>query len=378
MTATPATGPFSPTDRPPRRLLRHVGYTLGIGSVVAVVVTLIFRQRFGTTLVYSWCISLGCSLSIDVLRGLASRWVHRHDSTPSAAALARWPGWRWMTACLLLGTVVGFTLGAELGNWLTGLHAATLFGGGHATGLSMLLVSLIPGLAATYYFHAKSQLQAAQALADAAQRQATETRLKLLESQLEPHMLFNTLANLRALIGVDPERAQAMLDRMIDFLRATLSASRAPQHPLQAEFDRLADYLALMQVRMGDRLRAELDLPADLAQAPVPPLVLQPLVENAVKHGLEPKRGGGLIRVQAAREGAELVLRVLDTGVGLDAAAHGPAAEPGSGFGLAQVRERLATLYGPSASFTLTAGPADSGGTLATLRWPLAEHTASP
>ncbi|MFO1338135.1 MAG: histidine kinase [Burkholderiaceae bacterium] len=377
MTSTPTSGPLPAADRPHRRLLRLAGYTLGIGSVVAVLLSLLFNQRLGSTLVYSWCISLGCSLCIDVFRGLASRWVYRHEAVPSAAAQARWPGWRWMSACLLLGTLAGFTLGAELGNWLTGGRAASLFGGGRTTGLSLLIVSLLPGLAATYYFRAKAQLQSAQALADAAQRQATETRLKLLESQLEPHMLFNTLANLRALIGVDPERAQAMLDRMIDFLRATLSASRAPLHPLQAEFDRLADYLALMQVRMGDRLRTELDLPVDLAQTPVPPLVLQPLVENAIKHGLEPKRGGGLIRVQATREAGDLVLSVVDTGVGLNAATS-PTTEPGGGFGLAQVRERLATLYGSTASFTLAAGPTDSGGTQATLRWPLTDHTASP
>src|SRR5690606_22156517 len=125
-----------------------------------------------------------------------------------------------------------------------------------------------------------------------AQRQASEARLRLLESQLEPHMLFNTLANLRALIGSDPPRAVEMLDRLNAFLRATLAASRsaagAQRHTLRDEFARLDDYLALMAVRMGPRLRVVLSLPEPLADCPVPALLLQPLVENAIRHGLEP------------------------------------------------------------------------------------------
>jgi sensor histidine kinase YesM len=234
----------------------------------------------------------------------------------------------------------------------------------------------LPGVGITYYYRATARLQTAQALAESAQRQAAETRLKLLESQLEPHMLFNTLANLRALIALDPARAQAMLDRLIDFLRATLGASRAPLHPLSAEFSRLADYLALMKIRMGDRLRVELDLPEALAATPVPPLLLQPLVENAIKHGLEPKRGSGVIRVQAAIEGDELVLRVADTGVGPQMASA--AATAGTGFGLTQVRERLDTLFGAGASLQLAPGPVETGGTVATLRWPLSAIAFDP
>ena len=190
--------------------------------------------------------------------------------------------------------------------------------------------------------------------------------MKLLESQLEPHMLFNTLANLRVLIALDPPRAQAMLDQLIAFLRATLSASRVGRHALGAEFSRLADYLALMQVRMGARLQTRLDLPDALATAPVPPLLLQPLVENAIRHGLEPAVAGGRIEIGALRDGGMLVLRVRDTGVGLAA----PAGE-GTRFGLQQVRERLATLYGERASLTLEAAGDAEGGTLATVRLPL-------
>jgi signal transduction histidine kinase len=356
------------------RSLRHLLYALAIGSGIGVFLALLFRQHFGITLVYSWCISIGCSVSIDVLKHLAAAWVYRGRPREGEDAQAGWPGWGWMVPCLVLGTFIGFVLGAEMASWLTGVRGVRLFGPHLGAGVALLLFSLVPGVTATYYFRAKAQLRSAEGLAETSRRQAVETRLKLLESQLEPHMLFNTLANLRALIAVDPERAQAMLDRLIDFLRATLGGSRVALHPLAAEFARLGDYLALMQVRMGERLRVELALPPELARTLVPPLVLQPLVENAIKHGLEPRRGGGWVRVRAAVQGDELVLTVADTGVGLSPAS--PERPEGSGFGLGQVRERLATLYGPRASLTLAPGPADTGGTVATLRWPLAhEHT---
>jgi LytS/YehU family sensor histidine kinase len=177
-------------------------------------------------------------------------------------------------------------------------------------------------------------------------------------------MLFNTLANLRALIGVDPARAQAMLDHMIAYLRATLNASRATSHSLQAEFDRLRDYLELMAIRMGPRLRFTLELPGALAQAKVPSLLLQPLVENAIQHGLEPKVAGGEVRISARREGADTIIEVGDTGVGLS----GETPAGGNGFGTAQVRERLATLYGNRAGIEF--GNGTGGGCRVVVRYP--------
>ena len=153
-----------------------------------------------------------------------------------------------------------------------------------------------------------------------------------------------------------------MLDHMIAYLRATLNASRAATHSLQAEFDRLHDYLELMAIRMGPRLTFELDLPADLAQHPVPALLLQPLVENSIQHGLEPKVQGGRVKVSARRDGGQLLLEVSDTGVG-------PVVGDGKGFGMTQVRERLAALYGDRASMDFAAS--DTGGARTVLRLPL-------
>ncbi|MDB5930700.1 MAG: histidine kinase family protein [Polaromonas sp.] len=279
-----------------------------------------------------------------------------------------WPGGLAGPGLVLGGIALGY-LG---GGWLAG--RLCLYYGWYAVGAgpghsgysrTSLLISALAGLAGSFYFHSAGKSAYLERKMAEARRHATDARLKLLESQLEPHMLFNTLANLKALIDIDPPRAQAMLDHLIAYLRATLGASLAATQPLQAEFDRLGDYLELMAIRMGPRLAYTLVLPPELARHPVPSLLLQPLVENSIRHGLEPKVEGGCIRVSARSESGQLVLEVADTGVGLPpgSAANRP------GFGLAQVRERLASLYGDAGAIELIA--ASAGGVCATARLPL-------
>jgi len=316
---------------------------------------------FFVNLVYSVAIGTLCWFFIDGGRLLLAQWLYRR--APAAwQRRARWPGALWMVVCILVGTVLGYTLGAAIGNALTGHHIPGLIQNRGA-----VLISLIAAFAATSYFYAIERVRDERAATEAAQRLAAESQLKLLESQLEPHMLFNTLANLRVLIGIDAARAQAMLDRLIAYLRATLQASRAGRHALATEFDRLADYLALMAVRMGPRLEVRFDLPDALRALPVPALLLQPLVENAIQHGLEPKLEGGRLQVSARTEDGMLMLVVRDTGAGLR-----DAADPGrGGYGLTHVRERLAVLYGDRARFSLTPADDAEGGTRAELRLPL-------
>ncbi|MEG0886798.1 MAG: histidine kinase, partial [Janthinobacterium sp.] len=162
-------------------------------------------------------------------------------------------------------------------------------------------------------FYVVGKARHLQMQAEQAQRQAAEARLGLLQAQLEPHMLFNTLANLRVLIGSDPQRATHMLDHLIAYLRATLSGSRSGTHSLQAEFALLADYLALMQIRMGPRLSFALDLPESLSQLPVPPLLLQPLVENAIRHGVELSTAGSKLQVRTERRGEQAVIHIVNS-----------------------------------------------------------------
>jgi sensor histidine kinase YesM len=347
------------------RGLLSAGFGLGIGAPLA----LLREQNLWDTLFYSLSIALICWFCIDTGRLAAARWQHRSSNCTGTKPGNGWPGWPLMAAIVVIGSAIGVTAGTALGDRLTGNRSASLFGASSWRELlTQLLFGLIPAIAFTYFYYSRGQLADREALAQTAQRLAAENQLKLLESQLEPHMLFNTLANLRVLIGLDPPRAQAMLDHLIAFLRATLSGSQIRQQSLRAEFARLADYLALVQVRMADRLTAHFELPDVLADITVPPLLLQPLVENSIKHGLETAVHGGRIDVSAGREGGELVLRVRDTGFGI-----GAHVEPGdtAKFGLRQVRERLATLYGKDASLTLSSATDAEGGTLAVIRLPL-------
>ena len=272
------------------------------------------------------------------------------------------------------GIVLGYLGGTLLADLWTG--GSSWAQGGRTQLRISVGITLLAGTVASYYFYTDGKRAWLQAKMNEVRSQATDAQLKLLETQLEPHMLFNTLANLRVLIGTDPVRAQHMLDRMIDYLRATLSASRSTQHPLVNEFDRLRDYLELMAIRMGPRLAYTLDLPDALRDAPVPPLLLQPLVENAIRHGLEPQVEGGHITVRARTQtiphlGATtpmLVIEVNNTGVGLAQVAT-KLLGIGQGFGLSQVRERLTTLYGAEGTLNLIASSA--GETSARVTFPL-------
>ena len=380
MTTAPAPGvPEAPTRRRAKFAVRGLRSS-GFGAFIGVALHLAFGMPLWSTVVHSVSIAVMCWLCIDTGRIAVARWLHRRNPDASAQAEARWPGWPWMLVIIVVGTIIGFSVGNALAGWITGHPSPGYLRGSLSQALSLLTLSLVPGVVITYWFYSREMIASQEAAVLTAQRQAAEHQLKLLESQLEPHMLFNTLANLRVLIGIDPPRAQAMLDQLIGFLRATLSGSRATLHPLAAEFARLADYLGMMQVRMGARLQTRFDLPAELAGHPVPPLLLQPLVENCIKHGLEPVVAGGRIDVSAARDGTQLVLTVRDTGaglagVGLAGAGLSGAAQEGTQFGLVQVRERLATLYGAAASLELRAAGGAEGGTLATLRLPLALAT---
>ena len=362
-----------PWDGFARRGLRNQGVCV----VIALLIWLMSsggRGNLFTAWVYSAAIGTLCWLFIDGGRLLLAAWLPGRTQQ-SAYRRSRWPGPGWMLLCILFGTALGYTGGSAIGDAVTGLVTPSLLQNRGA-----IAISIIVAFAATWYFYANERLRAEQAAADAARREAAEAQLMLLQSQLEPHMLFNTLANLRVLIALDPPRAQAMLDRLIGYLRATLGASRATLHPLSAEFDRLTDYLALMALRMGPRLQVSLDLPAALRDLPVPPLLLQPLVENSIRHGLEPKLEGGRIAVRAEQRGDRLLLTVRDTGLGLPAGAGvaitgpisgAPGSDCGSHYGSQHVAARLATMYGDQARFTLAPATDPEGGTLAVLDLPL-------
>ncbi len=335
-------------------LLHHVLPALVLNSVIALGITVFGELSFASNFVFSQCIGL----SIGLLIHMASRLLIADYALH----------WRRLVFIVPVSAVVGLLLGSALADWITQSDSMAYWTAQPRKAMGFLTISLVAGAMLTYFFVSRGQLALERQHSEAARRLAAESRLKLLQTQLEPHMLFNTLANLRALIALDPDRAQAMLDHLIAYLRATLNASQATTHTLQTEFDRLRDYLELMAVRMDTRLQFTLDLPTDLAGAQIPTLLLQPLVENSIKHGLEPRVGGGSVSVRAARANGMLVLEVYDTGVGLGGA-DGQEESAHGGFGLAQVRERLYSAYGQQARIDIREVP--TGGTCVTITLPL-------
>jgi sensor histidine kinase YesM len=242
----------------------------------------------------------------------------------------------------------------------------------------LLVYALLGGGFALFaYFRERTRVEASVrrrelARANDARREA-EMRLSLLQAQVEPHFLFNTLAGLRSMIGHDPHAAQAMVDKLVDYLRAAIPKMRADGEQetptLGDQLDIVKSYLDLMQIRMGKRLTYSIEVSAALREAQFPPLMLISLVENALKHGLEPKPTGGHLKIEASKTGKILTVSVRDDGVGF-----GGAATSGSGIGLMNIKTRLAQMYGERASLALKA--VDTGGVDASISLPSSPTSA--
>jgi sensor histidine kinase YesM len=212
----------------------------------------------------------------------------------------------------------------------------------------------------------KADLVAKEATAQAnvatLERRLMEAQMAALQAQVEPHFLFNTLALIGQLIETDPQEAARVHAHLIEYLRSALPQMRARDGGTlgkQVELSRA--YLAIMQARMKERLNVRFQVPDFLGSAPFPPMMLQTLIENAIKHGLEPKIAGGTVTVRAYVSGATLHVEVCDDGVGID-----PHAD--DGIGLANIRERLQLLYGADAELVIQTPPA--GGACALIKLP--------
>ncbi len=288
--------------------------------------------------------------------------------------------WRVLAVSLSIGWSVQITakllrerVQRRLGPWLTpipvvavGLAAGLLLGGTLVAGQPLrffsqdfgtLALGLFFGITGFLIFGAQERLRRAGELLAAAELKRSqqekllaETELKLMQAQIEPHFLFNTLSNITQLIRGNPELAVTTLENLTTLLRASLARTRSAESTLGQEIDFAKAYLAIQATRMRGRLRYRLDLADDLRAVPLPPLLIQPLLENAVLHGIEPEPEGGEVRFSARRDDGELLLRVSDNGAGIE--------ETGAagGTGLRNVRDRLRLRYGPQAALELRPG----------------------
>jgi len=254
----------------------------------------------------------------------------------------------------------------------------------HYGNLPMLAVWWILGsmlIKITYKGKMQAEVKAAAATetaeAESLRRQVLEARMAMMQAQVEPHFLFNTLASIDHLIEFDPKRASQMQRNLISLLRASMPSMRSTDsglRPLDLELAVVRPYLEILKVRMEERLTTEIDVPDGLLSAEFPPMMIQTLVENSIKHGLEPKAEGGHLSVKAEIRHGKLAVTVCDTGLGFEAAASGTT--HGTGVGLANIRERLALLYGSKASLTIANNPV--GGTIVTITVPYTAHTDTP
>ena len=248
--------------------------------------------------------------------------------------------------------------------------------------LAMLLIVASLILKITYRGRIQAEALAAVATqvaeTESLKRQVMEARMAAMQAQMEPHFLFNTLAGIEHLIETDPPRAATMQKSLIAFLRATMptlrEANAQAERDLGRELAVVQPYLELMRMRMEERLQFDLQVPQGLRSARFPPMMLQSLVENAIRHGLEPKAEGGSISVRAEVQDGQLIVQVQDTGVGFAPDAPGTSGAAGGGIGLSNIRERLQLLYGAKASLQ-TSSPS-TGGACVTITVPY--HLGAP
>jgi len=223
----------------------------------------------------------------------------------------------------------------------------------------LLYFWLSAGIAFIRYWREPSQLRvylAQQELSEArSERHRAEAKLSMLQAQIEPHFLFNSLASVKSVIRDKPELAEKTIDNLVDYLRASIPRfdddNRVQTVTLGQQIELCAKYLEVMKLRLGDRLNYSIDFADEIAEHVFPPLVITSLVENAIKHGIEPSVSGGSVSISAAVEGRDLLVKVIDTGVGLNHHSHGSS----SGLGLANIKEQLAVLYGAAAKLELSA-----------------------
>jgi signal transduction histidine kinase len=319
---------------------RTLGLIVAINTGVALILSTEETRPFWHPFISAQSVGLSIAYAVNA----AEPWESAHPLRRLIAAVAA-------------GTVAGMLLLLFIKGYIVGdpeYHLDSLHGhGAPMRFFGTAVSSLVLGLCVSLFFLLKirdARTRAAMLKAEADRnllsKQAIEAELKLMQAQVEPHFLFNTLASVQFLTETDPPKAGMMLGHLLAYLRAALPQLRSDSTTLGQETELAGAYLSIMQMRMGARLSFVIDVPPELAAHRFPPMLLMSVVENAVKHGIEPQAAGGTIRVRARRQGERLVVTVNDDGRGL-------ANKIGNGVGLTNLRERLRALYAESARFAL-------------------------
>ena len=308
-----------------QKVVRSYAYT----SVFCVFVALLLwitdaTPNLGSTLIVSFSIGLSINTAFAVFPPLFERVLNS-------------------LAISIVATAIGTGLGLLLSGWL--IHGDVLFL--FFIKDHTLVLAFFFGIVG--YSYVTTQLVLSDTKASMAEqgRLQVETELRLLQAQIEPHFLFNTLANISSLIRSDPDAAQSMLNSFTEFLRASLQRTRGNESTLEDEINVVRTYLDIQKIRLGDRIRFTIDCEAEVGITPFPPLLIQPLVENAVIHGIEPAESGGDVSVGVSIKQHSLIIRVSDTGAGLAKKSHG------SKISTNNIKQRIALLFDDTATLEL-------------------------
>ncbi len=275
----------------------------------------------------------------------------------------------------LVETMISLTCSVVLGSINAWFWLNTYFGSNLSEFLPVVMLGIIFSGMCFYYFYNREQMAITDKLVEETKRKQAEQEKSLIQSQLmqmqsqiEPHFLFNTLANISALMSHDVPKARTMLDKLTELLRASLANSRLTEATVEAEVRHTRAYLAIQQIRLGERLSYTINVAPHLEQAIIPPMLIQPLVENAIGHGIEPKAEGGSISVEIVAHENKLIIRVTDDGVGF---ADTPS-KAGHGVGLSNIKQRVKGLFGQQGSVAIT--QPKQGGFSVSISMPLKEH----
>jgi hypothetical protein len=331
-------------------LRRRLPMTLAINTVIALLIALVLHSwdEVIPNLVVAYCIGLTILALIASVR---------------CTVMQRFRGRSGMRIAIYFVLVAAGAIGGELLSQLFLSRQTTLLHESYIWVIAIVF-SLVAGCIALFINFSWVQLAQSKRDVERAERAAIEAQLRALQAQIEPHFLFNTLANLDALIAVDPAEARSLLAHLIRYLRAALTHARSEAATLQTEVELLKAYLGIMAMRMPNRLTTEFDCDPECLRLKFPAMLLQPLVENAITHGIEPKCDGGTIRISVHCTGDMLKLWVDDTGIGL-----GNDHTAGTGAGIQNIRARLKSLFGSSAKLILE--PGTQRGTHAAIEVPL-------
>jgi signal transduction histidine kinase len=334
-----------------KQLIAQILFTPVINTLIALVLTA-SGGDFYINMVFSQCI--GMSIFTLVILGVQS---NLFTTRPRKLAMAT------------LAIIIGAVFGTYLAVMLLGLESEVLFAHIAEVMYGPVAFGLFFGTIITYFFYTRAHAHKLDSLAKgeqirrlASEKELTLAQIKLVQAQIEPHFLFNTLANIGSLIERDTTKAKQMLEDLNRYLRTVLDRTRKGSTTLAEETKLLQAYLSIIGLRMGERLSYRIDIPPELLDISFPPLLIQPLVENAIRHGLEKKLDGGRVEIRAREEGGQLTVEVEDNGIGL-------AREWHPGVGLDNVYQRLQGLYGRQAELQVKGN--EAGGVSAMIRLPL-------